>query len=107
MPKQTVYSFILMLVFSLIFSIVNVAPANATELKVALYPYVPDVEQFETAIETKWGEVQPDVPLTFIGSEEWDGGYDKNPPADADVYVFDAMFLDYFKSQIQLFSTRM
>ncbi len=99
MQKRNVYSFILMLVFSLIFSIVNVTSANATELKVALYPYVPDVEQFETAIETKWGEVQPDVPLTFIGSEEWDGGYDKNPPAGADVYVFDAMFIDYFKSQ--------
>ncbi|MGK7880444.1 MAG: thiamine pyridinylase [Crocosphaera sp.] len=99
MQKQNVYSFILMLVFSLVFSIVNIAPANATELKVALYPYVPDVEQFETAIETKWNEVQPNVPLTFIGSEEWDGGYDKNPPADADVYVFDAMFFDYFKSQ--------
>ncbi|MDJ0601675.1 MAG: thiamine pyridinylase [Crocosphaera sp.] len=99
MQKQNIYSFMLMLVFSLILSIVNVAPANATELKVALYPYVPDVEQFETAIETKWHEVQPDILLTFTTIEEWDGGYDKNPPTDADVYVFDAMFFDYFKSQ--------
>lgn len=31
--------------------------------------------------------------------EQWDGGYDMNPPDDADVYVFDAIFFDYFRSQ--------
>ncbi len=67
-----------------------------TTLAVALYPYVPRVEQFKAALASEWGKVQPDIALNFL---DWDGGYSDNPPAGVDVYVFDAMFFEYFRSQ--------
>ena len=95
----------LMRVLTLVLSIVGVVSivgcktANDTELTVGLYPYVPRLEQFKTAIRTEWAKVQPTVSLKFISPKEWDGGYKKDPPANADVYVFDAMFFEYFKSK--------
>jgi len=74
------------------------APAGTT-LVVGLYPYVPRLKQFESAITAAWSGVQPDVSLTFLPESEWDGGYSNDPPANADVYVFDAMFFEYFRSQ--------
>ena len=89
-----------MLILSLIVSLFGLGGASsATELTVALYPYVPRPEQFKTAITAAWAQVEPDIPLTFIPSADWDGGYSKKPPSEADVYVFDAMFFDYFRSQ--------
>lgn len=76
--------------------------ACAQTLKVALYPYVPRVQQFQDAITAAWAMVQPQVNLVFIPSSEWDGGYNTNPPPDADVYVFDAMYLALFQSQSNL-----
>lgn len=79
---------------------VEETPAEAgTTLVVALYPWVPRMEQFQNAITTAWASVQPNVPLSFLTSQQWDGGYSNNPPPNADVYVFDAMFFDYFRSQ--------
>ena len=85
------------LILILVLSIVAV-PANGTELTVGLYPYVPRLEQFQTAIKTQWAKVQPQVTLKFLAAADWDGGYSNNPPKNADVYVFDAMFFDYFQS---------
>ncbi|KVE38675.1 thiamine pyridinylase [Burkholderia sp. BDU5] len=73
--------------------------AAVQQLTVALYPWVPRVDQFKSAIETEWKKVQPAVALQFMSTEEWDGGYRNNPPANADVYVYDAIFFDYFRSQ--------
>jgi len=94
-------NFSLMLVLSLVVTIVGTEAASAdqTELTVGLYPYVPRIEQFQTAIETEWNKVHPEVALKFLSTTEWDGGYDIDPPAEADVYVFDAMFFEYFNSQ--------
>ncbi|WP_293064545.1 MULTISPECIES: hypothetical protein [unclassified Moorena] len=89
----------LTLIFFLAISLLGIGEASATQLKVALYPYVPRLEQFQTAIQAEWDLVEPNVPLNFVPSEDWDGGYSKNPPEDADVYVFDAMFFDYFRNQ--------
>jgi hypothetical protein len=36
--------------------------AFAQTLTVALYPYVPRIDQFETAIRQAWQQVQPGVP---------------------------------------------
>ena len=73
--------------------------AFAQTLTVALYPYVPRIDQFETAIRQAWQQVQPGVPLNFIDDlNVWDGGYDKDPPAQADVYVFDAMYFEQFRA---------
>ena len=70
----------------------------AQSLTVGLYPWVPRLQQFEDAITQAWANVQPDVSLVFLTPEQWDGGYHMNPPAEADVYVMDAMFLNYFNS---------
>jgi thiamine pyridinylase len=78
------------------------APAWATSLTVALYPYVPRVEQFQTAITKAWEAANPDVDLVFLPTDQWDGGYSMDPPADADVYVFDAMYLALFNAQQNL-----
>jgi thiamine pyridinylase len=77
-----------------------VATASRAEtLTVALYPYVPRIQQFQTAIQQAWQQVQPNVQLNFINDlNVWDGGYDKDPPAQADVYVFDAMFFEQFRA---------
>ncbi|MDV7338409.1 thiamine pyridinylase [Terasakiella sp. A23] len=74
------------------------AYAANSSLTVGLYPWVPRIEQFQDSIRENWSKVQPDVELVFLTSEEWDGGYHMNPPSNADVYVMDAMFLNYFNS---------
>ena len=74
------------------------APQQTT-LVVALYPYVPRMDQFQKAITAAWSNDHPDVALSFLTAKEWDGGYSIDPPANADVYVFDAMFLDFFRSR--------
>ena len=60
------------------------AAAQAQQtLNVALYPYVPRIDQFQAAITAEWGKVHPEVPLNFLKSEVrrdghcvkvWDGG---------------------------------
>ncbi|KVD80397.1 thiamine pyridinylase [Burkholderia sp. ABCPW 14] len=73
--------------------------AAVQQLTVALYPWVPRIDQFKSAIETEWKKAQPAIALQFVSADEWDGGYRTNPPANADVYVYDAIFFDYFRSQ--------
>ena len=92
-------NFSLTLILFVAVSLFGIRRASATELTVALYPYVPQLEQFQTAIQTEWKTVQPNISLNFISANDWDGGYSKDPPPNADVYVFDAMFFDYFRSQ--------
>lgn len=75
--------------------------ALSKSLRVALYPYVPRLDQFKKVIAAEWQKVQPDVSIEWV--DGWYGGYSNNPQASYDVYVFDAIFLDYFKSQNWLF----
>jgi thiamine pyridinylase len=70
-------------------------PAPST-LRVGLYPYVPRLDQFKTAIQEAWQQVEPGVALEFV--DGWDGGYKKDP-GNLDVFVFDAVFFGYFRSQ--------
>ncbi len=72
-------------------------PAIAS-LSVGVYPWVPRVEQFKTAIRAAWGELHPDVALELASDGQWDGGYETEP-GDLDVFVFDAIFLEYFIEQ--------
>jgi len=69
----------------------------ADPLKVGLYPFVPRLEQFQTAIQNEWKKIQPNVDLIF--ETNWDGGYDQDPPDDVDVFVFDAMYFENFLSR--------
>jgi thiamine pyridinylase len=98
--KKCVLSIVHTCLSIVILGIGNLAPAfagNPQQLTVGLYPYVPRIEQFKTAIQSEWQKVQPNVTLNFLSDSQWDGGYDINPPAEADVYVFDAMFFEYFR----------
>lgn len=70
-----------------------------TQLTVGLYPYVPRVDQFQAAVETEWQKVHPDVQLNFLTFDQWDGGYTVTPPANADVYVFDALYFETYRRQ--------
>ncbi len=65
--------------------------ADAT-LSVAIYPYVPRPDQFKAAIMAAWQAQEPGVELRFV---DWDC-YSADPPADLDVFVFDAIFFDDF-----------
>jgi thiamine pyridinylase len=72
----------------------------AQSLTVALYPYVPRIGQFETAIRAEWAKVQPGIQLNFINDlKVWDGGYDTDPPPQADIYVFDTMYFNDFHAR--------
>jgi thiamine pyridinylase len=74
-------------------------PLGAT-LKVGLYPWVPRVKQFENVVKKVWEEQgDPNVELVFVSDEVWDGGYSLAPPNDLDVFVFDAIFLEYFHAR--------
>ncbi len=71
--------------------------ASAASLKVALYPYVPRIDQFKSVIAERWNSVQPDVEIIWV--DGWDGGYDNDPQEDYDLFVFDATYLTYFKNK--------
>lgn len=68
------------------------ATDQPTVINVALYDYVPDPERFQQAVVKNWAEVEPNVRLNFV---KWDG-YEADPDANVDVFVFDAIFLSHF-----------
>ncbi len=79
-----------------------------TCIAAGLYPYVPDTEAFSSAICAAWTASGQSEKLYLIADVNvWDGGYSSNPvytngsgtQAPIDVFVFDAMFLDYWKTQ--------
>jgi thiamine pyridinylase len=91
------------LVFTLFFAFIftNTACAQQT-LTVGLYPDVPRIEQFKSVIEAEWAKVEPDVSINW--DENWGGGYEANPPATLDVYVFDTLYLTYFDTKGLLYN---
>src|SRR5215203_2651759 len=68
----------------------NVNPQGPAVLNVALYPYVPRLDQFKTVISAAWAQQMPNVTLNYV---DWDV-YSQDPPKDLDVFVFDGIFLD-------------
>ena len=74
-------------------SAVEVSPS--VKLTVALYPYVPRRDQFQAAITAAWNAKHPKITLVF----EDHNFYDEDPPTSVDVFVFDAILLDYFQAQ--------
>lgn len=90
-----------LLTFFFIFavSVLTSSALRAENLVVGLYPYVPGVQQFQDVLKAEWAKVEPTVTLTFLTEDEWDGGYDMDPPNEVDVFVFDGMFFNYFKAQ--------
>ncbi|NER22378.1 MAG: thiamine pyridinylase [Symploca sp. SIO1C2] len=96
MKKLINFSLMLVLALVVTFVAIGESSASASELKVGLYPYVPRLDQFKNEITKAWNDKHNDVTLNFI---DWDGGYDSyHTEPTADVYVFDAMFFDLYKS---------
>ena len=71
------------------------SPDGEYTLNIALYPYVPRLNQFKETISDHWERHYPDVALNFV---DWDC-YSEDPPNDLDVFVFDAIFFQYFVSK--------
>lgn len=76
------------------FVVQNVQLAGIRAVSIALYPYVPRLDQFKQAISAAWAQQSPTVPLNYV---DWDC-YSQDPPNDLEVFVFDGIFLDYFVS---------
>ncbi|GAA0778552.1 thiamine pyridinylase [Roseibium denhamense] len=79
-----------------------------TCLSAAVYPYVPDMSTFTSAICSAWEASGQTEKLYLIADENvWDGGYDSNPvytngsgtQTPIDVFVYDAMYLEYWKTK--------
>lgn len=77
---------------------------SVTSLTVALYPYVPRLDQFKKVIAAEWKKVQPNVTLVWVDENAWDGGYSDDPDASYDVFVFDAVYYDYFVKNKNLYA---
>jgi thiamine pyridinylase len=73
--------------------------ASTSQINVALYPYVPRLEQFKETISAAWKKVEPNINLNFVSQEQWDGGYSIDPSEKIDVFVFESLFLEYFQNQ--------
>lgn len=98
-------------VCALVVSLIGIAPAHSdqathlevSELRVALFPYVPDLARMREVISRHWVQRHPNVRLKFV---DWDG-YVDDPPADLDVFEYDAIFLEHmarnnFASPLQI-----
>lgn len=69
---------------------------NNITLNVAIFPYVPAPQRFESAIQDEWQKIHPDVSLNFV---EWDCYDSKEVPDDLDVFTFDGIYLtEYAKN---------
>lgn len=68
-------------------------------IEVAMYPWVPRLQQMKDTLAALWSSRHPDVTLTFTAQDSWDGGYTMPPPPTADVFVFDALFLRQYRAQ--------
>jgi thiamine pyridinylase len=89
-------SVFLLLFVALVFGAMSAA--RAATLRVALYPFVPRYDQFKSVIEQRWKALEPAVPIIWVPKADWDGGYDKDPDPGFDIYVFDAINIDYFRT---------
>ena len=67
-------------------------PSEPMSLNLALYPVIPDYESFEETVRASWREKHPETELNFV---DWNC-YGAEVPEDLDVFVLDAMNLDFF-----------
>ena len=73
------------------------------KLNVALYGWGRNeyLDQHRLILEHYWYNVldNKEIHLNWIEENEWDGGYHKNPEEYFDVFIYDAIFIDYYISQ--------
>ncbi|MEM1329439.1 MAG: thiamine pyridinylase [Planctomycetota bacterium] len=72
-------------------------PGTGT-ITVAIYPYVPNPQAFETAIANAWAGISGAPPLQFVSYD----CYSADPPANLDVFVFDGIYMTHLASTGQL-----
>jgi thiamine pyridinylase len=86
----------------------SICTDDETCIAAGLYPYVPDMDSFSSAICDAWTASGQTEKLYLIADENiWDGGYSSDPvytngsgtSAPIDVFVFDAMYLEYWQTQ--------
>ncbi len=94
-PRAAVLLFLAVCLLLTACMLSRTAKPAGPELTAALYPYVPDPARFEQAVLGEWTRLHPDIPLRFVS---WDC-YQEDPPAGADVFVFDTIFLTRFVRQ--------
>eukprot|EP01092_Planopodium_desertum_P016056 TRINITY_DN88125_c0_g1_i1.p1 TRINITY_DN88125_c0_g1~~TRINITY_DN88125_c0_g1_i1.p1 ORF type:complete len:359 (-),score=-2.09 TRINITY_DN88125_c0_g1_i1:36-1112(-) len=81
----------------LVASLVNGQVSCNTELNVALYEYVPNLPQWQTAVERVWSSSHPDVKLNFVS---WNCYEEGSPPPE--VFVLDASYGSWFDYALPL-----
>lgn len=92
--KTTLLWLLLLILISSCNSKDNSADNNSftDTLNVALYPYVPRLDQFKSELEVRWSKIHPQCKLNFVS---WDC-YSEDPNENLDVFVFDNIFTSYF-----------
>jgi thiamine pyridinylase len=75
---------------------------DSITLSVALFPYVPDVEYFESVIKETWesDDSHKNVNLSF--TTDWDCYSSTDIPDDYDIVVFDAIYLREYAEKGEL-----
>lgn len=73
----------------------RVSGQNSDVLTLFLYPYVPDIERFKSAITEEWGRHHPDIRLEY---SDWDC-YSGILPENVDVFVYDTVYFDQYLKQ--------
>lgn len=72
-------------------------------MNVCLYPWGSDehLSLYRRVIEYHWYEVlgHHQIRLNWLTDEEWDGGYHKIPQDHFDLFIYDTMFTEYYRSQ--------
>lgn len=69
--------------------------ASDDTIRVGIYPYVPDTTAFINALTAMCDSLLPYTPVKI---RTWDC-YSEDPPANLDVFVFDAIYTSYFIEQ--------
>lgn len=73
----------------------RVSGQNPDVLTLALYPYVPDIERFKSAIHKELYKIHPDIRLEY---SDWDC-YSGILPENVDVFIYDTVYFDQYLKQ--------
>ncbi|MBQ4514825.1 MAG: thiamine pyridinylase [Anaerolineaceae bacterium] len=86
---------IFLLIILVLIPVCHVSAQAKVVLTLALYPYVPDLSRFKSAISEEWEKRHPEVQLKF---SDWDC-YSETLPENADVFVYDTVYMNNYLKQ--------
>lgn len=91
--KTALTALLLVITFNFCISQQEFRNNNYTDtINVALFPYVPRLDQFKTELRKHWNKQHPTCMLNVV---DWDA-YSDDPDNNLDVFVFDNIFMTYF-----------